>query len=80
MSHYFITPAAVVYPPTRSFRTAAERAQVVWPWLATLALATTLALVLDHSIAGAQVAAMQTHSADALTSLPAPSTHTIILS
>jgi hypothetical protein len=50
---------------------------VVWPWIATLALATTLAMAVDSS-AGAQ-AAMQAQPADALTNPPATSTHTIIL-
>ena len=79
MSHAFIAPATVVHPPARGIRTAAERARVVWPWAATFALATTLVLAVDHSIAGAQVAPMQAEPADALTTLPAPSTHTILL-
>ena len=79
MSHHFITPAAVVHTPTRSFRTATERARVVWPWVATFALATTLALALDHSVTGAQVEPMQAQPTDALTTLPAPVTRTILL-
>jgi hypothetical protein len=76
---HFITPEAIVHSPARSIRTAAERARVVWPWVATFALATTLAMAVDHSIAGAQVAPMQAQSADAIATLPASSTHTIIL-
>jgi hypothetical protein len=51
---------------------------LAWPWVATFALATTLALALDHGITGAQVEPIQPGHG-ALTTLPTPSTHTIIL-
>jgi hypothetical protein len=77
--HDFIAPAAVVHVSARSIRTAAEGARAAWPWVATFALATTLALPVDSSIAGAQVSTLHTEPADALATLPAPSTYTILL-
>jgi hypothetical protein len=79
VSHHFNTHATVVHPPVRSLRTAADCALVVWLWVATFALATTLALALNYRIAGAQVAPLQAQPADALRSPPAPSTRTTLL-
>jgi hypothetical protein len=45
----------------------------------TFALATTLAVAVDNSIAGAQVAPMQAQPPAALTTLPAPNTHAMML-